>query len=149
MGDLAHAKLRICEKKTEASDPCLADRIYAYLSNPGVQKALHVKTTRLHAAWTFCSELLDYQSDNIATNIIPLLSEILNRTCHTFVLQWRSRFKNPTDADKKNCKFVGQRTRAHSFWGIWSLVRWIAGKNAMITPWKHFSESQYSTLEES
>lgn len=56
MGDLAHAKLRIGEKKTEAGDPCLADRIYVYLSNPEVHKALHVKTTQLQAAWTFCSE---------------------------------------------------------------------------------------------
>ncbi|KAL3511162.1 hypothetical protein ACH5RR_030563 [Cinchona calisaya] len=74
LGDLAVAKVA---KKIAVVDPCLSDRIYAYLNNLGVQKALHVKPTRTPAAWNFCSGPLNYQRENMAANIIPLLEEIL------------------------------------------------------------------------
>ncbi|XP_019167207.1 PREDICTED: serine carboxypeptidase-like 45 isoform X2 [Ipomoea nil] len=65
------------DKRVAAGDPCLTDRIYAYLQRPEVQKALHANTTYLPWTWDFCSGTLQYQMQNIASNIMPTLSEIL------------------------------------------------------------------------
>ncbi|CAI9092711.1 OLC1v1028029C1 [Oldenlandia corymbosa var. corymbosa] len=74
MEDFIDAKPSI---KDTVGDPCLGDRTYAYLNNPRVQEALHVKTTKLPASWDFCSGPLKYQMEDTAANIIPQLSAII------------------------------------------------------------------------
>ncbi|KAM7278159.1 hypothetical protein ACFE04_005293 [Oxalis oulophora] len=59
-------------------DPCLADRIFTYLSTPQVQKALHANTTRLSFDWNFCGGgPLMYQDDNLDMNLIPLVADLI------------------------------------------------------------------------
>nr|DAD34804.1 TPA_asm: hypothetical protein HUJ06_005444 [Nelumbo nucifera] len=56
-----------------AGDPCLPDRILAYLNKPVVQKALHAVPTN----WSFCAGPLQYQMESLATNMIPIISDLL------------------------------------------------------------------------
>ncbi|XP_019053474.1 PREDICTED: serine carboxypeptidase-like 45 isoform X3 [Nelumbo nucifera] len=60
-------------KGTSAADPCLSDRVLAYLNRPKVQKALHA----IPVNWSFCSGPLQYQMDNVDINIIPVVSDLL------------------------------------------------------------------------
>nr|GMD95895.1 serine carboxypeptidase-like 45 [Ipomoea batatas] len=64
---------------TGIGDPCLADRIIAYINKPEVQKALHANTTALPYLWDLCSGPIKYQMDNLAINIIPTLSAFLKK----------------------------------------------------------------------
>ncbi|KAL4317838.1 hypothetical protein GQ457_18G025460 [Hibiscus cannabinus] len=63
-------------KSVIPGDPCIEDRIHRYLNKPQVQEALHANTTHLPDAWEFCGGP-DYQRDNLAINIIPILSKLL------------------------------------------------------------------------
>ncbi|KAJ9683624.1 hypothetical protein PVL29_019266 [Vitis rotundifolia] len=58
-------------------DPCLPDRIPTYLNNPQVQKALHANTTHLPYHWGFCAGPLQYQTDNLDMNLIPLIEHLI------------------------------------------------------------------------
>ncbi|KAL5742242.1 hypothetical protein ACOSP7_028974 [Xanthoceras sorbifolium] len=69
-----HAKMA---RRAAAGDPCLADRIFSYLSNPQVQKAFHANTTHLPFPWNFCRGPLVYQEDNLDMNIIPIISNLI------------------------------------------------------------------------
>ncbi|RVW71661.1 hypothetical protein VitviT2T_022590 [Vitis vinifera] len=60
-------------------DPCLPDRIFTYLNNPQVQKALHANTTHLPYYWDFCSGPLVYQVDNLDMDLLPLIAYLLEQ----------------------------------------------------------------------
>nr|GMC88124.1 serine carboxypeptidase-like 45 [Ipomoea batatas] len=66
------------DKRAAIGDPCITEWIYTYLRRPEVQKAMHANTTHLPRTWDFCSgSTLKYQMQNLASNIMPTLSEIL------------------------------------------------------------------------
>ncbi|KAJ4848510.1 hypothetical protein Tsubulata_049892 [Turnera subulata] len=69
-----HAKVA---KRGSIGDPCLEDRIFAYLNKPEVQKALHANTTHLPFHWAFCEGPLVYQEENWEINIIPLIADLI------------------------------------------------------------------------
>ncbi|TXG59152.1 hypothetical protein EZV62_016981 [Acer yangbiense] len=74
-----HGKIheKMARRAAAAGDPCLEDRIFTYLNNPQVQKALHANTTHLPFHWDFCSGPLVYQEDNLDMNIIPVISNLI------------------------------------------------------------------------
>ncbi|XP_020517393.1 serine carboxypeptidase-like 45, partial [Amborella trichopoda] len=82
-----------------SGDPCLGDRVFAYLNKPEVQKALHANITHLPFHWDFCSGSLSlsykkslpgeliflskfrplvYQEDNLDMDVMPLMVHLLN-----------------------------------------------------------------------
>nr|GMD95674.1 serine carboxypeptidase-like 45 [Ipomoea batatas] len=73
-----NAKQQMIDKRAAIGDPCITEWIYTYLRRPEVQKAMHANTTHLPRTWDFCSgSTLKYQMQNLASNIMPTLSEIL------------------------------------------------------------------------
>ncbi|OMO79226.1 Peptidase S10, serine carboxypeptidase [Corchorus capsularis] len=65
------------DKRARIGDPCLEGRIFTYLNRPEVQKALHANTTHLPFHWDFCEGPLVYQEDNLAINLIPIVSDLI------------------------------------------------------------------------
>ncbi|XP_058078157.1 serine carboxypeptidase-like 46 [Magnolia sinica] len=72
-----HRKIQAKLARGSNGDPCLQDRVLAYLNKPEVQKALHANTTGLPFRWDFCLGSLVYQEDNMDMNLIPLVSSLL------------------------------------------------------------------------
>ncbi|KAI3500790.1 hypothetical protein L1887_36615 [Cichorium endivia] len=70
----AHSSI---DRTRSASDPCLQSRILTYLNRRDVQKALYANTTDLPGHWDFCLGPLEYQEENFAINIIPLVSDLI------------------------------------------------------------------------
>ncbi|XP_027099430.1 serine carboxypeptidase-like 46 [Coffea arabica] len=118
LGGPADAKVA---KKIAVGDPCLGDRIYAYLNKPGVQKALHIKTTRFPAVWDFCSGPLDYQADNMAANIIPLLSGILRENIRILLFSGDQDSKIPLTQTRKIANWLAKDLELTAFgrYGPW------------------------------
>ncbi|KAJ4707492.1 Carboxypeptidase [Melia azedarach] len=71
-------KMMAMRGTSNAGDPCIGDRIFAYLNKPQVQEALHANTTHLPFQWNFCGGPLDYQEENLEINIIPLISDLIS-----------------------------------------------------------------------
>ncbi|XP_068635300.1 serine carboxypeptidase-like 45 [Aristolochia californica] len=69
-----HAKLA----RRKYGDPCLGDRVFAYLNLPQVQVALHANTTHLPYHWDFCLGPLEYQEDNVDMDIIPVVAYLIH-----------------------------------------------------------------------
>lgn len=69
----------IYAKKKNAGDPCLGNRIYAYLNRRDVQKALHANTTGLPYVWNFCNDggTIKYHLEDFDKNIIPVVSALI------------------------------------------------------------------------
>ncbi|XP_077245338.1 serine carboxypeptidase-like 46 [Tasmannia lanceolata] len=72
-----HGQIQAKLARIISGDPCLGDRIFAYLNLPQVQRALHASTTHLPFHWDFCSGPLVYQKDNLDMDLIPLISYLL------------------------------------------------------------------------
>ncbi|OWM73971.1 serine carboxypeptidase-like 46 [Punica granatum] len=63
--------------RSKVGDPCLNDRIFTYLNRPEVQRALYANTTNVPSRWKFCGGPLQYQYENVDTNLIPLIEDLI------------------------------------------------------------------------
>ncbi|MBA0787363.1 hypothetical protein Gotri_027623 [Gossypium trilobum] len=98
-----------------ATDPCRGDEIRQYLNTPKVQEALYANTTHLSSA-SFLSkrEYRDqYHTPSVKTP---------QKQYSSSPLQWRSRFKNPINTNKDNCKYACKRTEAGACRKLCSMV---------------------------
>ncbi|MBA0648492.1 hypothetical protein Goklo_016198 [Gossypium klotzschianum] len=98
-----------------ATDPCRGDEIRQYLNTPKVQEALHANTTHLSSA-SFLSkrEYRDqYHTPSVKTP---------QKQYSSSPVQWRSRFKNPINTNKDNCKYACKRTEAGACRKLCSMV---------------------------
>ncbi|KAG5629603.1 hypothetical protein H5410_001320 [Solanum commersonii] len=79
LGNLAIVHDKFDKNVGKFADPCLNEWINLYLNKPEVQKALHANTTNLPYSWEVCSGPLQYKMEDVAIDIIPLLSNILKQ----------------------------------------------------------------------
>ncbi|KAJ0100181.1 hypothetical protein Patl1_22144 [Pistacia atlantica] len=79
MGKHGKVHAAMARRTSAKGDPCLGDRIFAYLNKPEVQEALHANKTHLPFHWAFCGGPLFYQEDNFLINTIPLISGLIKQ----------------------------------------------------------------------
>ncbi|KAL5725002.1 hypothetical protein ACHQM5_008199 [Ranunculus cassubicifolius] len=70
--------LNLHAQRRNSGDPCLTDRIFAYLNRRDVQDALHANTTSIPYSWGFCGNgPLRYHHSDEAINIIPIVLALI------------------------------------------------------------------------
>lgn len=58
-------------------DVCMSSERLFYLNLPEVQNALHANTTKLPYRWSMCSNVLNYNLQDLCINILPVLKRII------------------------------------------------------------------------
>ncbi|CAM6118109.1 unnamed protein product [Calypogeia fissa] len=104
---VAEQELRLHKKLTHRSlgvDVCIDNEMEAYLNLPEVQEALHANTTKLDYDYQQCSEVLKYSLSNYSIDILPVLSDLLQKS-HVKILIYSG------DADQV-VPFIGTRINA-------------------------------------
>eukprot|EP01089_Gocevia_fonbrunei_P012940 TRINITY_DN3189_c0_g1_i4.p1 TRINITY_DN3189_c0_g1~~TRINITY_DN3189_c0_g1_i4.p1 ORF type:complete len:469 (-),score=81.07 TRINITY_DN3189_c0_g1_i4:34-1440(-) len=63
-------------KTRDAFDPCIDSHLTNYLNIPAVQTAIHARPTK----WSECSDVVNYNYEDIASSVIPIYWDLLNNT---------------------------------------------------------------------
>lgn len=85
---LVEQELRLRKTVTKMSlgvDVCMSSERLFYLNLPEVQNALHANRTKLPYSWSMCSNVLNYNSQDANTNILPLLKRIIEHGVRVWV----------------------------------------------------------------
>ncbi|XP_019233378.1 PREDICTED: serine carboxypeptidase-like 46 [Nicotiana attenuata] len=121
LGNLSTMHEKLDKKVGKVADPCLTEWIDLYLNKPEVQKALHANTTYLPYAWEICSGPLQYRLDDVAMNIIPLLSNILKEHIPILLFSGDQDSKLPLTQTRKIAKLLARDLKLVAFdkYGPW------------------------------
>lgn len=85
---LVEQELRLRKSVTKMSlgiDVCMSCERQFYLNLPEVQIALHANRTKLPYSWSMCSNVLNYNAQDLNTNILPVLKRIIEHGIRVWV----------------------------------------------------------------
>ncbi|KAM7267774.1 hypothetical protein ACFE04_009940 [Oxalis oulophora] len=123
-----HAKIARMRMR-ETGDPCLQDRVFTYLNTPEVQKALHANTTHLPFHWDFCLGPLVYQEENMAIDVIPLVTDLIKEKIPVFLFSGDQDAKIPLTQTRIIANNIAKDLKLVTFtnYGTWYDKKQVGG----------------------